>query len=47
MLTGDNERDGAAVARQVGIGEVQADMLPEAKMASSSSSRARAGGDGR
>jgi Cd2+/Zn2+-exporting ATPase len=32
MITGDNERVAADVARQVGIDEYRADVLPEAKM---------------
>jgi Cd2+/Zn2+-exporting ATPase len=33
MLTGDDERVGRAIAGRVGIGEVHADLLPEAKLA--------------
>ena len=32
MITGDNERVAAEIARQVGIDEYRADVLPEAKM---------------
>ncbi|MDA8217822.1 MAG: cation-translocating P-type ATPase, partial [Dehalococcoidales bacterium] len=33
MLTGDNERSAAVIARQAGIGEVAANLLPEDKIA--------------
>lgn len=32
MLTGDNERTAAVIGRQVGVAEIQADLLPEDKL---------------
>jgi Cd2+/Zn2+-exporting ATPase len=43
MLTGDNERVARAVARQVGVDEVYADLLPEDKVARIKELRARGG----
>ncbi|MNS28214.1 putative cadmium-transporting ATPase [compost metagenome] len=43
MLTGDNARTAAAIARQVGVDEVRADLLPEDKVAAVKDLEARFG----
>ena len=47
MITGDNERTANAIARQVGIDRVLADVLPEAKAVAVHDLKARAGARGK
>jgi Cu+-exporting ATPase len=43
MLTGDNTTTAQAVARRLGIAEVEAEILPDQKSAGSSSCRSKGG----